>query len=133
MTPKKPDPIDILVGRNLRNQRVYKGMTQKKLGEHAGVTFQQIQKYENGHNRISASMLYRLSKTLDMPIQSFFSSFSSPDLDIVAEQGEDKNLAKWLRLYGQTTPQMRGHLFELATIIYRSQSLDQAPGEASPH
>ena len=59
-----PDPIDVYVGSRVRNRRVELHMSQGKLGETIGVTFQQIQKYENGTNRIGASNLYRITKSL---------------------------------------------------------------------
>ena len=65
-------PIDGHVGARLRQRRTLLGMNQTKLGEAIGVTFQQVQKYENGANRISASRLFNLSRVLDVPIQFFF-------------------------------------------------------------
>ena len=69
---KKPDPIDALVGMRLRNFRISAGMTQEALGDKLGVSFQQIQKYERGTNRISCSVLYRFSQILNADITSFF-------------------------------------------------------------
>ena len=72
----KPDPIDIHVGQRVRLRRVLLGMSQEKLGSALGLTFQQIQKYENGANRIGSSRLYRLSKVLDVNISYFFQGIS---------------------------------------------------------
>ncbi len=63
-----PDPIDVYVGSRVRNRRVELHMSQGKLGETIGVTFQQIQKYENGTNRIGARSLYRITKVLYVDI-----------------------------------------------------------------
>ena len=68
----KPNPIDIHVGRRVRHRRTLLGLSQEKLGEAVGLTFQQIQKYERGANRISASRLYALSHILDVPVPFFF-------------------------------------------------------------
>jgi transcriptional regulator with XRE-family HTH domain len=68
-----PNPVDVHVGARLRQRRTLLGMNQTKLGSSIGLTFQQVQKYEKGTNRISASRLYALSGTLDVPIEYFFS------------------------------------------------------------
>lgn len=69
---KTPDPIDRHVGSRVRMQRVLMKMSQEKLGEALGLTFQQIQKYEKGANRIGASRLQQISKTLNVPPSFFF-------------------------------------------------------------
>lgn len=66
------DPVDVHVGARVRQRRVLLGLSQSKLGQHIGVTFQQMQKYESGANRISASRLWRLARELDVPVQYFF-------------------------------------------------------------
>ncbi|MEM7695204.1 MAG: helix-turn-helix transcriptional regulator [Pseudomonadota bacterium] len=73
MAPRKePNPIDVHVGRRLKLRRTMVGMTQEKLGEQLGVTFQQIQKYEKGTNRIGASRLQEIAEILEAPISFFF-------------------------------------------------------------
>jgi transcriptional regulator with XRE-family HTH domain len=67
-----PNPIDIRVGARLRLRRNMLGLSQEKLGEAIGLTFQQVQKYERGANRIGASRLHELSRVLDIPITFFF-------------------------------------------------------------
>lgn len=67
-----PDPVDVHVGNRLRFRRMVCGMSQGALGEHLGLTYQQIQKYENGHNRIAASRLYRFAGILAVPVSFFF-------------------------------------------------------------
>ncbi len=67
-----PSPIDVHVGARLRLRRTLLGMTQTSLGDALGLTFQQVQKYERGANRIGASRLFHLSQILDVPIQFFF-------------------------------------------------------------
>ncbi len=68
----KPNPIDVHVGSRVRLRRNMLGMSQEKLGEKIGLTFQQVQKYERGANRIGASRLHDLSRVLDVPVSFFF-------------------------------------------------------------
>jgi transcriptional regulator with XRE-family HTH domain len=67
-----PNPVDIHVGKRLRQRRTLLGMSQEKLGELLGLTFQQVQKYERGTNRIGSSRLFRLSCILEVPVSYFF-------------------------------------------------------------
>ncbi|MBO0734055.1 MAG: helix-turn-helix transcriptional regulator [Methylocapsa sp.] len=69
---KSPNPVDRHVGSRVRMRRVILGMSQEKLGEALGLTFQQVQKYEKGINRIGASRLQQISRTLDVPPAYFF-------------------------------------------------------------
>lgn len=72
MAGKKPNPVDAHVGSRVRLRRMLLGMSQERLGESMGLTFQQVQKYEKGVNRIGASRLFQISKILDVPVQFFF-------------------------------------------------------------
>ncbi len=72
VNPRRVNPVDIHVGNRMRLRRMLVGMSQEKLGEMMGLTFQQIQKYEKGVNRIGASRLYKLSQVLSVPIQFFY-------------------------------------------------------------
>ena len=69
---KKPNPIDVHVGSRIRLRRNMQGMSQEKLGELLGITFQQIQKYEKGSNRVGASRLQAISSILGVPVAFFF-------------------------------------------------------------
>ena len=69
---RRPNPIDIHVGNRVRLQRMLVGISQEKLGERLGLTFQQVQKYEKGINRIGASRLFELSRVLGVPVQFFY-------------------------------------------------------------
>ncbi|MES2729521.1 MAG: helix-turn-helix transcriptional regulator [Pseudomonadota bacterium] len=71
----QPHPIDIHVGSRLRERRMLLSVPQDQLAKQTGITFQQIQKYESGRNRVSASRLYEFSRILDVPIAYFFSGF----------------------------------------------------------
>ena len=72
MAKKAPNPIDKHVGSRVRMRRMMVGMSQEKLGESLGITFQQIQKYEKGTNRIGASRLQQISIVLGVPVAFFF-------------------------------------------------------------
>ena len=69
---RRANPLDVHVGTRVRLRRMLLGMSQEKLGEHLGLTFQQVQKYEKGVNRIGASRLFELAKVLGVPIQFFY-------------------------------------------------------------
>lgn len=75
---KKPNPIDIHVGSRVRLRRNMLGMSQEKLGESLGITFQQIQKYEKGTNRVGASRLQAIATILGVPVSFFFED--APDM-----------------------------------------------------
>src|SRR5277367_5561364 len=68
----RPSPIDIHVGSRIRLRRTLLGMSQERLGDALGLTFQQVQKYERGVNRVGASRLFDISRVLDVPISYFF-------------------------------------------------------------
>jgi transcriptional regulator with XRE-family HTH domain len=69
---KKPDPIDVHVGSRVKLHRKMLGITQEMLGDSLGITFQQVQKYEKGANRISASRLQQIAAILSVPVSFFF-------------------------------------------------------------
>ena len=72
MSPKQPDSIDKLVGRNIRIQRLAKGLSQTELAQKLGVTFQQVQKYEKGVNRIGCGRLFQIARILGVHVMDFF-------------------------------------------------------------
>lgn len=86
---KTPDPIDRHVGSRVRMQRVLMKMSQEKLGDALGLTFQQVQKYEKGLNRIGASRLQQISKTLNVPPSFFFEGAPTSSGPPVAEGADD--------------------------------------------
>jgi transcriptional regulator with XRE-family HTH domain len=80
MSKKKQEtahPMDVFIGRKIKEHRVRNDKSQKLLGEEIGLTFQQIQKYESGKNRVSASMLYEISKVLKTPVGHFFTGIDN--------------------------------------------------------
>lgn len=81
------DPIDVFVGERLKAARLTSGLSQAELGKAMNLSFQQVQKYERGTNRISASMLVRAGKALGVPVADFF-----PDADIDLKAGESVDI-----------------------------------------
>lgn len=78
---RRANPIDVHVGGRVRLRRMLLGMSQEKLGDHLGLTFQQIQKYEKGINRIGASRLFDLSQVLSVPVQFFYEELAIGQAD----------------------------------------------------
>ncbi len=128
-----PSPVDVHVGARLRQRRTLLGMSQTTLGDAIGLSFQQMQKYENGANRISASRLFDLSRLLDVPIQHFFDdmptavSASSPTLgggkakELPSHELDPMAKRETLQLvrayYKISDPEIRKRLFELAKAL----------------
>jgi transcriptional regulator with XRE-family HTH domain len=80
ITKKSPSPIDVYVGSRMRMRRTMLGMSQEKLGEAFGVSFQQVQKYEKGTNRMSSSRLQQATNVLGVPVSFFFEDL--PDTQV---------------------------------------------------
>ena len=89
MVKKIPNPIDVHVGNRVRMRRMLVGMSQEKLGDALGLTFQQVQKYEKGANRVSASRLYQMAASLGVPIQFFFD-----DMPVTIQTGNTDGMAE---------------------------------------
>ena len=94
-----PHPIDVMVGKRIRLRRVQLGLSQTELGHKLGVTFQQMQKYENGTNRVSCSRLYESSVALEVPIAFFFMDSTHAGIELaVAEQFDVPDLKDGIHL-----------------------------------
>jgi len=115
-------PVDVHVGKRVRHRRWMVGMTQQQLAEKVGIKFQQIQKYETGMNRISASRLWDIAETLDVPVGFFFEGLghaaetARPDnapADILA----DKEALELVRSYYAIPENQRKRLFDLARVL----------------
>ena len=111
-------PVDIHVGKRVRHRRWMVGMTQQQLAEKVGIKFQQIQKYETGMNRISASRLWDISRTLDVPVSHFFEGLEGADA-AAAEQDflSDKEAMELIRAYYAMPENQRKRLFDLARVL----------------
>ncbi|WP_396584009.1 helix-turn-helix domain-containing protein [Bartonella grahamii] len=79
MPTKNPHFIDILIGKRIRYRRISMGVSQKALGSHLGVSFQQIQKYEKGLNRVSAKCLLEIAQKLQVPISFFYADLATKE------------------------------------------------------
>ena len=108
----RPNPVDIHVGKRVRLRRTLLGMSQEKLGEAIGLTFQQVQKYERGTNRIGSSRLYQLSLVLDIPVSYFFE-----DLPVEITKGQPVSLAEDRGFGGD--PMVEPETLELVRAYYR--------------
>src|SRR3954464_8804994 len=75
---RRPNPVDMHVGGRVRMRRKLLGVSQEQLADSLGLTFQQVQKYERGANRVSASKLYEIAKTLQVPVSFFFDGLADP-------------------------------------------------------
>lgn len=111
-----PNPIDVHVGSRVRLRRTLLGLSQEKLGEAIGLTFQQVQKYERGANRIGASRLFDLSRVLDVPVGYFFEDIS----DEVAARSPRliRGLAETPEPY-EPDPMAKRETLELVRAYYR--------------
>jgi len=109
--PGKPHPVDIHVGSKVRQRRTLLGLSQEKLGEAVGLTFQQIQKYERGANRIGSSRLFDLSRVLDVPVSYFFED--------IPEQLGGKNEATQETNDDSSNPLAKRETLELVRAYYR--------------
>ena len=113
-------PVDVHVGKRIRHRRWMLGMTQQKLAELVGIRFQQIQKYETGMNRVSASRLWDIADALSVPVSFFFDGLrenrAAPgplEGDILA----DREAMELLRSYYAIPENQRRQLFELARVL----------------
>ncbi len=114
-------PIDVHAGARLRQRRTLLGMNQTKLGDAIGVTFQQVQKYENGANRISASRLFALSQLLDVPVEYFFDGMPAAVAARSPAQGGSRS--KKLPSY-EPDPMATRETLELVRAYYKIEDAD---------
>jgi transcriptional regulator with XRE-family HTH domain len=122
---RAPNAIDQKLGQRVRSRRLELGMSQERLAELLGITFQQVQKYERGANRIAASRLHDLAIALDMPVARFFDGLSVARKTTSASTARDLDdaLAKpgahdLLRTYASiTSPRVRRRILELVKAM----------------
>lgn len=110
----KPNPIDIHVGGRVRARRTMRGLSQSKLGQAINTTFQQVQKYEHGTNRVSASRLHLLSQVLDVPISYFFDELPG---EISGSRAPGLAMGKGKGFEGD--PLAKNETLELVSAYYR--------------
>lgn len=113
-------PVDAHVGKRVRHRRWMVGMTQQQLADKVGIKFQQIQKYETGMNRVSASRLWEIAAALEVPIAYFFDGIEAASAQTEPAQGDylaDKEALELVRsYYAIPEPQCR-RLFDLARVL----------------
>lgn len=120
-------PVDIHVGKRIRHRRWLVGVTQQQLAEKVGIKFQQIQKYETGMNRVSASRLWDIADVLDVEISFFFNEMSQENnnevvdgvskSDMPVDIMADKEALELVRSYYSMPQNQRRRLFELARVM----------------
>jgi transcriptional regulator with XRE-family HTH domain len=128
----RPHVVDIHVGKQLRMCRAMLGISQGVLADQIGITFQQIQKYECGTNRVSASKLYDIAKTLDVPISFFFAGLSEaegdPDGKAVWGRSEEELYAataegrRWNRAMSRLPKEQRIMIVALANALAKVET-----------
>lgn len=114
-------PVDVHVGKKIRQRRWLIGMTQQQLAEQVGIKFQQIQKYETGANRVSASRLWDIADALDVAVSFFFEGLEN-DKDgatqsVPGDIMADKEALDLIRSYYAIPENQRRRLFELARVL----------------
>ncbi|MBO6855053.1 MAG: helix-turn-helix transcriptional regulator [Marivivens sp.] len=116
-------PVDVYVGKRIRHRRWMNGTTQQQLAEKVGIKFQQIQKYETGMNRVSASRLWDIGHALNVPISFFFEGLEQDDMaahgaaDLPSDILADKEALELLRSYYTMPENQRRRLFDLARVL----------------
>ena len=112
-------PVDVHVGKRIRHRRWTIGITQQQLAEKVGIKFQQIQKYETGMNRVSASRLWDISEVLGVPVAFFFEGLDGkpPAADDAQDILADKEALQLVRSYYAIPEAQRRRLFDLARVL----------------
>ncbi len=113
-------PVDVYVGKRIRHRRWMIGVTQQQLADKVGIKFQQIQKYETGMNRVSASRLWDIADALDVPVAFFFEGFAGEEQAEREPTGDifsDKEALALVRSYYAIPEAQRRRLFELAKVL----------------
>ncbi|WP_368187014.1 helix-turn-helix domain-containing protein [Aestuariibius sp. HNIBRBA575] len=115
-------PVDVHVGKRIRHRRWMIGTTQQQLAEKVGIKFQQIQKYETGMNRVSASRLWDIAHALDVPVSFFFEGLAAGDMpqtdgSMPSDILSDREALELLRSYYAIPENQRRRLFDLARVL----------------
>jgi transcriptional regulator with XRE-family HTH domain len=127
MTRKGPDQVDQIVGRNIRIYRLQKGLTQTDLGDGLGLTFQQVQKYEKGTNRVGSGRLLKIATFLDVPVTALFKGsdeMADTDKQSIFDQLATPHANRLLQAFAQIDNDgLRRSVVQLVEEIANSHSL----------
>ena len=113
-------PVDVHVGQRVRQRRLLLGMTMRQLSDSVGVKYQQIQKYEYGADRVSASRMWDIATALEVPISFFFEGLESQAEDTGEARGDvltDKKADELVRAYYAIPEKQRRQFFDLACVL----------------
>ena len=116
-------PVDAHVGKRIRHRRWMVGMTQQQLADRVGIKFQQIQKYETGMNRVSASRLWDIAEVLTVPVSFFFEGLDESreaERAVAGDMLADKEALELVRSYYAIPEAQRKRLFDLARVLSES-------------
>ena len=119
------DPVDVHVGHRLREMRTSHGMSMEALGKRVGVSYQQIQKYETGFNRISASMLWRIAGVLEIDVAYFFEGLDDTPCQLTPDAATIRTMAVLGRMDPLVRQEIRRLVVALAASGAASNSLDR--------
>lgn len=111
-----PDPIDMYVGKRIRDLRWLRGLTQTQLGNAIGVKFQQVQKYESGMNHISASRMVTLARALEVPVSSIIGDYDGEKKDGL-DVWEDSMTLKMAQHFNELSDDMRLIIYQMIAKI----------------
>jgi transcriptional regulator with XRE-family HTH domain len=131
----KPNPVDVYIGTRIRARRIAIGMSQEQLAEHIGLTFQQIQKYEKGANRVAGSRLLDFSVALDVPVGWFFADMpqeiakqrpsalmgATPTTEVEISPAESREALEMAKVYMQLPREQRSLFRRLFRLIVGEQ------------
>jgi transcriptional regulator with XRE-family HTH domain len=136
-----PDPVDVHVGTRIKTRRLLLGMNQETLANALGLTFQQVQKYEGGANRVAASRLAQVAEVLGVPVTYFFNDLEAAgeatttdatNTRLMLQRPEAIELIRWY--YAITDPDVRQRFLEMVKTVAQSQphAADQDDDRAAP-
>lgn len=139
---RSANAVDRRLGQRLRARRLEIGLSQERLADLLGITFQQVQKYEKGVNRIAASRLFEIASALEVPVSFFFEGLSAEAASGVAEEGRDSELfehlirpdaVQLLALFSSIeNPRLRRRIVDLVRILAEEDAADEDDGAHEP-
>ncbi|MBB3593885.1 transcriptional regulator with XRE-family HTH domain [Rhizobium sp. BK529] len=133
---EEPHSVDVHVGKTIRIQRLLRKVSQTELGDRVGVTFQQIQKYEKGSNRVSASMLVEIAGALNVDVRTFFDDLTAPAANandnpapseefVISREGVQLNAA----FFSIKNEQVRKKILKLVQAIASTEQMEADAAE----